>query len=212
MLEQGQIFLYPSHAMFDFVDDLLIGLAGLGHGAISAIPQGGNLSPGDFVSMSCKHLDLTLRLPLGSVFLHVMSETPPQIIGIGVRRGRGFDGSNWAVPLRRWSEASFWPTFIAFYETNRENWVRRAGQSPPTGDDAWSMGWVLRNFYSHGKKITWDKKRPPTSITWRGLTVDRSQHLKGFDQLNGIDLLILMLDMAEEMRTGRQNSIESIAC
>jgi hypothetical protein len=135
-VEVGEIFLYPRHRAFQPIADLLLGLAGIGHGAVAADPEGrGEINPGDYVSLSGRHLDLTLRLPVGSAFPHVMNSIEPEIIGIGVREGRGFDGSNWAPALCRWMRAAFWPPFLAFYETHRNDWVQR-NSAPPNSNNA----------------------------------------------------------------------------
>jgi hypothetical protein len=98
--------------------------------------------------------------------------------------------------------------FVSYYERHLDaaeaNWEKESKGKWPA---VWRFGWAIRNACSHNGKIFIRDPRHP-GVQWRNLRYDFNDNGRSilFDDLTGVELILLMEEMDTELR--RPPSVE----
>lgn len=100
--------------------------------------------------------------------------------------------------------------FVSYYERHLDAVESRWGETRSAWPAVWRFGWAIRNACSHDGKIyfTGQGSKP---VMWRNLKYDFNYNGRAilFDDLTGVELILLMEDMDAELRRTQPGEPES---
>ncbi|RUL62989.1 hypothetical protein EKH79_11250 [Dyella dinghuensis] len=181
--------IFPDHPAFDGFMHICMCVCAMSL-AISKL-RDANVKEGDYVGLSCKGLDYTIRIPVfGPVHL-ALERRSPTYAHIAIHWGRNpIAQSIWSDQHRQWLQRSIWPVFVELFESSPPGWKK-------CSDGLWPLAKVLRNSYSHGGKIAWDRGKDGAVVEWGGVRIsrDHDRNKPVGDFVGDADLIIMMLAM-----------------
>jgi hypothetical protein len=193
---------------FHEVNALLMALQGIAVVSELTVTARVEHRPGDYLTFECRHLDARIRLPLVAPIQAALANRLPDIIEITIVPGRDKDRGyvRQTAGFQRFLDAIIPPLVVAYLERFRSE-LEIKFSSRPTWPAAWQMGWAVRNAASHHGRVFDKPNRAP--VCWQGLNFSPSDepNTKLLPQLNGADLLVLMLDMEATRPTGQVSKV-----